>query len=63
MAKKTMLDSISNFEDYWNSLCYVGKGKISCLLWGTKGSEAWNLAGGFEKVVDIRVWDFMFRRG
>ena len=31
-VKKTMLDSISNFEDYWNSLCYVGKGKISCLL-------------------------------
>ena len=62
-GKKTMLESKSNLEDYWNSLCYVWKGKIYCLLWGTKWSEAWNLAGGFEKVVDIRVWALMFRRG
>ena len=31
-GKKNMLGSISNFEDYWNSFCYVGKGKITCLL-------------------------------
>ena len=41
-GKTYSLQFISNIKDYWNSLCYVGKGEnYSCKLLKDRRHETW----------------------